>query len=269
MASILAAAFIVLAIVGWAIIRSRRDMEAEREQVRNWDELAQSLGEASAAAEVSTALGAALVSAFPQARVIVAVEDDDGALRTWTFGLGARRLRSIGGSPRDGAGSPRNRCERPGASSGRRADACVAGGSDVEASDSTDTGTQSGSLFALPLLTDSGRAIGSATLLFPAGPAARRCGRGARGRACRPRCQSPYAGPSPRARARRRRHTPAEPASRRSTDRRRPRALRAVQRRAAWGSRSAGTGMTRSAGRTASSTSPSGTSQDAESRQLS
>ena len=39
MASILAAAVIVLAIVGWALIRARRDMEAEREQVRNWDEL--------------------------------------------------------------------------------------------------------------------------------------------------------------------------------------------------------------------------------------
>ena len=44
MASIAAAALLVLLIVGWAVSRSRRDIEAEREQVRHWDELAQSLG---------------------------------------------------------------------------------------------------------------------------------------------------------------------------------------------------------------------------------
>ena len=167
MASILAAAFIVLAIVGWALIRSRRDMEAEREQVRNWDELAQSLGEASAAAEVSTALGAALVSAFPQARVIVAVEDDDGALRMWTFGRAEA-------PPLDRRGHLAMELARLAIDASapvRLRDAeqmrALLGGSDVEASDSTDTGTQSGSLYALPLLTDSGRAIGSATLLLP------------------------------------------------------------------------------------------------------
>ena len=69
MISILVAAVIVLAIVGWAIARSRREIAAEQEQVRRWDELAQSLGEASAAAEVSAALGSSLATAFPRAHV--------------------------------------------------------------------------------------------------------------------------------------------------------------------------------------------------------
>ena len=72
-----AAALAVLCIIGWALLRSRREQEAERLQIRHWDELAQSLGDASATGEVSDALGAALSTAFPHARVIVAVRDDD------------------------------------------------------------------------------------------------------------------------------------------------------------------------------------------------
>ena len=48
-----AAALAVLCIIGWALLRSRREQEAERLQIRHWDELAQSLGDASATGEVS------------------------------------------------------------------------------------------------------------------------------------------------------------------------------------------------------------------------
>ena len=89
MLSILVAAVIVLAIIGWAIVRSRREIAAEQEQVRRWDELTQSLGEAAAADEVSTALGASLATAFPRAHVIVALPDDEtGRFTVWTFGGG-------------------------------------------------------------------------------------------------------------------------------------------------------------------------------------
>ena len=91
-----AAALAVLCIIGWALLRSRREQEAERLQIRHWDELAQSLGDASATGEVSHALGAALSTAFPQARVIVAVREDDRSdLTVSTFEpAGAERLAS-------------------------------------------------------------------------------------------------------------------------------------------------------------------------------
>ena len=88
------AALAVLCIIGWALLRSRREQEAEWLQVRQWDELAQSLGDASATGEVSQALGAALSAAFPEARVIVAVREDDRSdLTVSTFEpAGAERL---------------------------------------------------------------------------------------------------------------------------------------------------------------------------------
>jgi len=90
MISIVAAAAIVLAIVGWAIVRSRREIAAEQEQVRRWDDLAQSLGEASAAAEVSNALGASLATALPRAHVLVALQDDEThRFAVWTYGGGS------------------------------------------------------------------------------------------------------------------------------------------------------------------------------------
>ena len=108
MISILVAAAIVLAIVGWAIARSRREIAAEQEQVRRWDELAQSLGEASAAAEVSAALGSSLATAFPRAHVVVALQDDDaGRFTVWTFGGG-----DAGPLDRRHAGARRDRSAR-------------------------------------------------------------------------------------------------------------------------------------------------------------
>ena len=98
MISILVAAVIVLAIVGWAIARSRREIAAEQEQIRRWDELAQSLGEASAAAEVSTALGDSLATAFPRAHVIVALQDDE-------TGAASRRGRSAVATPAPSTGA--------------------------------------------------------------------------------------------------------------------------------------------------------------------
>ena len=74
---IASAALAVLCIIAWALLRSQRQQEAERRQIRHWDELAQSLGDASATAEVSAALGTSLSTVFPKARVIVAVREDD------------------------------------------------------------------------------------------------------------------------------------------------------------------------------------------------
>ena len=75
--SIAVAALVVLGLLAWAILRSRREVESEREHMRRWDELSQSLGEASAPAEVTGALISALATAFPRACLIVALEAED------------------------------------------------------------------------------------------------------------------------------------------------------------------------------------------------
>ncbi len=165
LASIAAASLVVLLIVGWAIVRSRREFEEERQQVRNWDELAQSLGEAAAAAEVSAALGAAVVSSFPEAEVIVALESEDGrAMRTWTFGPGSdapvdqRRedALEIARLAFD-ANAPLKLAGRADADGQRVEDDPLAG--------------VSGSVYAIPIQGDDGAAIGSVTLLLPRGHA--------------------------------------------------------------------------------------------------
>ena len=58
-------------------MRSRREVETEREHVRRWDELSQSLGEAADPADVTGALISALATAFPRACLIVAFEAED------------------------------------------------------------------------------------------------------------------------------------------------------------------------------------------------
>lgn len=156
-----AAAFAVLCMIGWAVLRSRREQEAERLQIRHWDELAQSLGVAAATSEVADALGMALSSAFPQARVIIAVREDDGAeLTVSTFEpRGAARLESD--DPSVGAIATRtyeatDHITLSGAELGS-----VLGQSIAELSPAVR------SLYGLPLRTQSGRPAGSVTLLLP------------------------------------------------------------------------------------------------------
>jgi len=162
MISILVAAAIVLAIVGWAIARSRREIAAEQEQVRRWDELTQSLGEASAAAEVSAALGSSLATAFPRAHVLVALQDDEGGRFTvWTFGGGDagpldRRLPGLPEILRLGYLS----------SSPLRITQPAAVGT-VLAKVSKSLEPMPGSIYALPMHSAAGRTIGSVTLLLP------------------------------------------------------------------------------------------------------
>jgi serine phosphatase RsbU (regulator of sigma subunit)/anti-sigma regulatory factor (Ser/Thr protein kinase) len=91
-----AAGVIVCGLIGWATQRSRRDAEVEQAQVRGWAELAQSLGTASVATEVSDALSSALATAFPEATVVVALLADGAT------GLTVSAV--IDGDPPSGAG---------------------------------------------------------------------------------------------------------------------------------------------------------------------
>ena len=161
--SIAVAALVVLGLLAWAILRSRREVESEREHMRRWDELSQSLGEASAPAEVTGALISALATAFPRACLIVALEAEDqpgltvAAVRPGDDGPSVaattRSCSSSRGCPTTGAAWWRAR--------DRAAVRDVAPGMDDALA------AQVGSLYALPLLTRAGRPIGSVTLLLP------------------------------------------------------------------------------------------------------
>ena len=156
-----AAAFAVLCIIGWALLRSRREQEAERLQIRHWDELAQSLGDASATGEVSAALGAALSTAFPHALVIVAVREDERSdLTVSTFALqGADRLASDDPSVVAIA-----------ALAYEATDHIALTGADlapVLGQAITELQPPTRLLYGLPLRTQAGRPTGSMTLLLP------------------------------------------------------------------------------------------------------
>ena len=156
-----AAALAVLCIIGWALLRSRREQEAERLQIRHWDELAQSLGDASATSEVSQALGAALSTAFPYARVIVAVREDDSTdLTVSTFEpRGAERL--AGDDPSVAAVA---------ALAYETTDHVALSGVELEevlGQSIVDLEPPTRSLYGLPLRTQTGRPAGSMTLLLP------------------------------------------------------------------------------------------------------
>jgi len=155
------AALAVLCIFGWALLRSRREQEAERLQIRQWDELAQSLGDASATGEVSHALGAALATASPHARVIVAVRDDDRSdLTISTFGPeGADWLASDDTSVAAIAALSYEAADHVSLSGAELAP--VLGQSITELEPATR------SLYGLPLRTQAGRPAGSMTLLLP------------------------------------------------------------------------------------------------------
>ena len=156
-----AAAFAVLCIIGWALLRSRREQEAERLQIRHWDELAQSLGDASATGEVSAALGAALSTAFPHALVIVAVREDERSdLTVSTFApQGADRLASDDPSVVAIA-----------ALAYEATDHIALTGADlapVLGQAITELQPPTRLLYGLPLRTQAGRPTGSMTLLLP------------------------------------------------------------------------------------------------------
>lgn len=164
LASIAAAALVVLTIVGWAIVRSRRDMEAGQAQVRQWDELSQSLGQASAAAEVSAALGAALRQSLSNASSIVAVRADDGGVapRIWTFApLDTARVDEH--DPRvTRLASLAMEAETPLRLATPESVAAALGESAVVPE------AWAGSVYGIPLIV-GGEAIGSVTLLLPRG----------------------------------------------------------------------------------------------------
>ncbi len=77
LASIGAAALIIVTLFGWILMRARREEEKERERVRQWNALTHTLGGASAANDVSDALVAAIAAAFPGAQALVALEVDN------------------------------------------------------------------------------------------------------------------------------------------------------------------------------------------------
>jgi serine phosphatase RsbU (regulator of sigma subunit)/anti-sigma regulatory factor (Ser/Thr protein kinase) len=162
LAAIGIAALVVLALIAWALVRSRRELETEREGVRRWDELSQSLGEAAAPAEVTGALISALAAAFPRACVIVALEPEDRS------GLQISAVRP-------GDGGPSVRREDPVVLQLARlayAAAAPVAARDRVAVRQTVPGiddspaAEVGSLYALPLLARAGRPVGSVTLLF-------------------------------------------------------------------------------------------------------
>ena len=76
LASIGAAALIIIILFGWILIRARREEAKEGERVRQWNELTHTLGGAAAAKDVSDALVAAIAAAFPGAQALVALEVD-------------------------------------------------------------------------------------------------------------------------------------------------------------------------------------------------
>src|SRR4051794_12792345 len=157
------AAVAVLCIIAWALLRSRRQQEVERRQIRQWDELAQSLGEASATAEVSDALGRSLAAAFPEARVIVAVREDEGKeLTVSSFQReGGVLLADDDDSLDDVARLAYDLADRVVVADGQMLGVLPQALAESKPSRR--------SLFGLPLLSASGRTTGSVTLLLPDG----------------------------------------------------------------------------------------------------
>jgi serine phosphatase RsbU (regulator of sigma subunit)/anti-sigma regulatory factor (Ser/Thr protein kinase) len=74
---IAAAAAVAFCVIGWLLLRARREADRQSARARQRDELSHALGAASFAAEVSTGLAAALSTAFPEALSAVALEAED------------------------------------------------------------------------------------------------------------------------------------------------------------------------------------------------
>jgi serine phosphatase RsbU (regulator of sigma subunit)/anti-sigma regulatory factor (Ser/Thr protein kinase) len=77
LALIATAAVVVFALIGWVLLRARREAERQSAAARQRGELAHALGSASFATEVSRGLVSGLASSFPDARAVVALEAED------------------------------------------------------------------------------------------------------------------------------------------------------------------------------------------------
>jgi anti-sigma regulatory factor (Ser/Thr protein kinase) len=77
LALIAAVAAAVLCLVGWLLLRARREAERQAARTRQRDALAHALGAASYATEVARGLAVGLATAFPEALAVVALEPDD------------------------------------------------------------------------------------------------------------------------------------------------------------------------------------------------
>ena len=77
LALIAAAAAVAFCVIGWLLLRARREADRQSARARQRDELSHALGAASFAAEVSKGLAAALSAAFPDALSVVALEAED------------------------------------------------------------------------------------------------------------------------------------------------------------------------------------------------
>jgi serine phosphatase RsbU (regulator of sigma subunit)/anti-sigma regulatory factor (Ser/Thr protein kinase) len=77
LALIAAAAAVVFCLIGWLLLRARREADRRSARARQRDDLAHRLGGASAAADVSNGLATALATAYPGALSVVALEAED------------------------------------------------------------------------------------------------------------------------------------------------------------------------------------------------
>jgi anti-sigma regulatory factor (Ser/Thr protein kinase)/GAF domain-containing protein len=78
LALIAAVAAAVFCMIGWLLVRARREAERLSARARQRDELAHVLGAASYATEVARGLAVGLATAFPDALAVVALEPVDG-----------------------------------------------------------------------------------------------------------------------------------------------------------------------------------------------
>jgi serine phosphatase RsbU (regulator of sigma subunit)/anti-sigma regulatory factor (Ser/Thr protein kinase) len=76
-ALIAAVAIVVLCLIGWLLMRARREAERQAGRARQRDDLSHALAAASYATEVARGLAVGLATAFPDALAIVALEPDD------------------------------------------------------------------------------------------------------------------------------------------------------------------------------------------------
>jgi serine phosphatase RsbU (regulator of sigma subunit)/anti-sigma regulatory factor (Ser/Thr protein kinase) len=77
LALIAAVAGVFLCLIGWLLVRGRREAERQAARARQRDELSHALGAASYATEVARGLAVGLATAFPDALAVVALEPGD------------------------------------------------------------------------------------------------------------------------------------------------------------------------------------------------
>ena len=92
LASVGAAALVVLAMVGYVVRRARRDQRLQESRARAWNELARALATSESPDEVADAVIESLSAAFPGALAVVVYDTIDGSRRTKTSSSGSRRV---------------------------------------------------------------------------------------------------------------------------------------------------------------------------------